>query len=256
MHFPPLIPAQFIAREKRFLMHVRLLDGEVNENLPRRSLDVGGQDLDTAHCPNTGSLKSIVDRPIARVWLSDHGAHTTRKLRYTAEVVEFDDGNLAVINTGRANDLAKEALTQRQIPALAGYTDVRMEAKWDAETRFDALLTKNDKKCWVEVKSSTLQLPPAVASFPDAVTTRGQKHLSVLMQAVAQGNAACQLYLVLRTGSSHFSPAGHIDPTYATLLAQAKAAGVTVLCHEAVFERAADGMPTTMALGKALEVVL
>ncbi|MFZ2586791.1 MAG: DNA/RNA nuclease SfsA, partial [Alphaproteobacteria bacterium] len=229
----------YLSREKRFFIHTN---------------------IGTAHCPNTGSMKSIIDRPIARIWLSDHGPDdtrpTTRKLRYTAEIAEFPDGTLAVINTARANDLAKEALTHRQTPSLASYSNVKMEAKWDAETRFDALLTQDQKRCWVEVKSSTLQLESNIASFPDSVSTRGQKHLQVLMQAVAQGDAAVQLYLVMRTGSSYFSPAAHIDATYATLLAQAQAAGVQVLCHEAAFTRDANGTPTEITLGKPLKVVL
>lgn len=249
MQLPTLIPAQFQSREKRFFIHT----------------SVG-----TAHCPNTGSLKTILDRPLARLWLADHGEDTSRKLRYTAEIAEFPDGTMAVINTARANELAKEALTQRQIPPLATYPDVRMEAKWDNHTRFDALLTKPSSslratgeaispptsQCWVEVKSSTLQLEGGIASFPDAVTTRGQKHLQVLMDAVTQGHAACQLYLVMRSGANHFAPATHIDPTYAGLLKQAHHAGVQVLAHQATFALGPQGQPTALTLGKSLEIVL
>lgn len=233
---PPLLPATYLAREKRFFLHT---------------------DIGTAHCPNTGSLKSILDVPVARVWLTDHGDTATRKLRYTAEVVELESGERVSIHTGRTNTLAEEALTGKAIPQLAAYTTVRREAKWDAHTRFDFHLSgPNLPPCWVEVKSVTLKQPSGAAAFPDAVSTRGQKHLATLMDAVRQGHRAVQLYLVPREGCSHFEPAAHIDPTYARLLAEAQAAGVEVLCHAATFTTGTDGAPTALSVGQPMEIML
>ncbi|MCP5404805.1 MAG: DNA/RNA nuclease SfsA [Pseudomonadaceae bacterium] len=232
----PLIPATHVSREKRFFIHT---------------------DIGTAHCPNTGSMKSILDVPIARVWLADHGEDSTRKLRYGAEVMELESGERVSIHTGRTNKLAEEALLDGTIAELAAYQDIRREARWDAATRFDFQLNGDGlPPCWVEVKSVTLKTDDGAAAFPDAVSTRGQKHLQTLMEAVAQGQRAVQLYIVAREGCSHFRPADEIDPTYAALLREAKAAGVDVLCYGTSFTTDTNGAPTAISVGKRMEIML
>ena len=228
----PLLASAFTSREKRFFMHTG---------------------LGTAHCANTGSLKSILDVPVKRVWLAEKDG--TGKLKYGAEVVELETGALVSINTHRTNLLAEEALTTGLIPELAGH-EVRREAKWDAETRFDFLLTSPaGAKTWVEVKSVTLR-HDGMAQFPDAVSTRGQKHLATLMQAVARGERAVQLYIVARNDCQSFAPAEHMDPAYATLLRQAQKAGVGVLAYAARFETAPDGRPTAISVDRKLPIGL
>jgi sugar fermentation stimulation protein A len=69
--------------------------------------------------------------------------------------------------------------------------------------------------------------------FPDAVTTRGQKHLRELTEMVESGNRAVLLFTVLHSGIEKVSAAHHIDAKYSLLLKQAQDAGVEVLCYKA-----------------------
>ena len=71
-------------------------------------------------------------------------------------------------------------------------------------------------------------LEGSVAEFPDAVSTRGQKHLRTLTDYVRQGGNAAILFLVQRDDCSVFS-ASAIDPTYVQLLHEASVAGVHIL---------------------------
>ncbi len=119
--------------------------------------------------------------------------------------------------------------------------------KYGAEnSRIDILLCSESKpNCYVEVKSVTLldekglqagdeDQKPGQGYFPDAVTTRGQKHLRELSEMAQTGSRAILLFTVLHSGIEKVSPAHHIDANYSQLLKIAQEAGVEVLCYKAV----------------------
>ena len=216
MHYPSaLTSAKFINRYKRFFVDARLENG----------------DIVTAHCPNTGSMRHCIGEgwPV----LLSHSDNPKRKLAYTLEFSQNPQGHWIGLNTGMANKLVEEALTQRKIPSLAGYNQVRREVKYAQNSRIDFLLSAEGMAdCYVEVKSVTL-LENGQGYFPDAVSTRGQKHLQDLMQMVDEGHRAVLLFLVQHEGIFNVSAAAHIDPVYADLLEQAKAHGVQVIALKA-----------------------
>lgn len=191
-------------REKRFFMH-------------------GTVEGQTAHCANTGSLKGVLEN-CSGVWVHDFGPGGTRKLQYSAEVCELKNGVLVGINTMRANGLARDALLAGMVPEVGPIDEIKVEAKWDAATRFD--LKFGD--WWGEVKNTTLA-EGAVAMFPDAKTERGRKHLGILTEIVEQGGKAIQIYVVPRTDVTSFKSADMIDPLYGEALRKAVKAGVLVV---------------------------
>ncbi|WP_345971990.1 DNA/RNA nuclease SfsA [Sulfurimonas diazotrophicus] len=224
----PLIPGTLIKRYKRFLADISLEDGSIV----------------TAHCPNSGSMKGYKEEGL-RVWLSESD-NPKRKLRYTWELVEDADGETVMVHAARANALAEEAVREGVVTELQGYDRLRREVKYGSQnSRIDLLLEKGDAKCFVEVKSVTLREGDTLM-FPDAVTTRGQKHLEELMEVKEKGDRAVLFFAVLREGGTHFEAAAHIDPAYASLLAQASDAGVEVLIYRAAFA------PEGVALGKRI----
>ncbi|GAA0787901.1 MULTISPECIES: DNA/RNA nuclease SfsA [Pseudomonadati] len=212
---PPLQHGRLIKRYKRFLTDIILDDGSEI----------------TIHCPNTGSMKNCL-YPGQSVWFSE-SANPKRKYPYTFEIMQSDEQHLIGINSGRANALAEEAINKGIISELNGYTSLQREVKYGEEnSRIDILLTGQDKpKCYIEIKSCTL-LEAGVGYFPDAVTTRGQKHLRELIQMVQQGHRAVLLFVVQHSGISVVKPAKHIDPLYADLLKQAIKLGVEVLAYQ------------------------
>ena len=218
MKFPdPLIPGTLIQRYKRFLADVELADGTTV----------------TAHCANSGSMLSVRE-PGSDVWLSP-ARNPDRKLRYTWELIRVGEA-LVGINTAHPNRLVEEAIEDGTIAQLAGYGVIRREVKYGRNSRIDLLLEADDRpKCYVEVKNVTLKRDknvPGRAEFPDAVTTRGAKHLVELTDMVDQGHRAVMMYLVQRPDCDLFSVAADIDPGYAAGLKAAMAAGVEVLCRE------------------------
>ena len=68
-----------------------------------------------------------------------------------------------------------------------------------------------------------------MAAFPDAVTTRGLRHLQELKQLVGRGVPTTLLYMVGRNDVDAVRPATEIDPKYSEALVQAEQAGVAII---------------------------
>ncbi|MDD2335354.1 MAG: DNA/RNA nuclease SfsA [Geobacteraceae bacterium] len=209
----PLYEATLIRRYKRFLADVRIPDGETI----------------TVHCPNSGSMKGCAE-PGSPVLLS-RSNNQKRKLSFTLELIRIN-GHWVGINTMRPNHLVREAISQGTIPELSGYHDIRSEVPYGTNSRIDLLLSGQSGSCYVEVKNVTL-LCGESALFPDAVTTRGQKHLRELMQVVQTGGRGVIFFVVQREDAQTFGPADSIDPNYGKLLRLAIQNGVEALAYQA-----------------------
>lgn len=178
----------------------------------------------TAHCTNSGSMKSCLEEG-AEVYLSPV-TDPKRKTRFTWEMIKIND-NWVGINTSVPNRLAFEFMKSNIIPGLEGFSEIRREVKYN-NSRLDIMATKPNETCFVEVKNVTLK-EGELALFPDAVTTRGQKHLQTLMELKQNGIRAVMLYVVQRIDVNAFAPAEDIDPMYAQLLRQAYSKGVEII---------------------------
>lgn len=233
--FESLESGVFSSRYKRFFVDVVRNDGSV----------------EVVHCANTGSMKSCL-LPEANVFTS-RSKNPNRKLQSSLELMELPDG-LACLNTARANDVMgalfqnffenKDLFSRNAFQGLdlfesdfGGFTQCDREAKYTKETRFDFGLSNGagQNTGWLEIKSVSLRLSEDVLAFPDAVTTRGQKHIEELTQLAIQGSRAFLLFVVMRasnlearTVARSFRAAHEIDSRYAALLSQAVEAGVQV----------------------------
>ncbi|KLN64166.1 MULTISPECIES: DNA/RNA nuclease SfsA [Vibrio] len=216
---PPLDSATLVKRYKRFLTDITLPDGSER----------------TIHCANTGAMTGCAT-PGNKVWYSTSD-NPKRKYPNSWELTETSQGHRICINTVRANQLAVEAIETGVIAELQGYDQLQTEVKYGNEnSRIDILLnSKNQPKCYIEVKSVTLldEELQGQGYFPDAVTTRGQKHLRELTEMVQSGSRAILLFTVLHSGIEKVSPALHIDAKYSQLLKYAQEQGVEVLCYKA-----------------------
>ncbi len=232
---PRLEAATLVKRYKRFLADITLPDGSER----------------TIHCANTGAMTGCADAGNT-VWYSTSD-NPKRKYPNSWELSETAAGHKICINTARANQLAVEAIESGVIEELQGYDQLQTEVKYGSEnSRIDILLnSKSRPNCYIEVKSVTL-LDDHVEGkgyFPDAVTTRGQKHLRELSEVRQNGDRAVLLFTVLHSGIEKVSAAHHIDAKYSQLLKTALEQGVEVLCYKAELS------DTEMRLVKAIEFI-
>ena len=225
----PLFEGTLLRRYKRFFTDIELSDGTVV----------------IAHTPNTGSMKqcAISGYPV----LISQTDNPKRKLKYTLELIRIGD-DWVDTHTQRTNRVVEEALRNGWVAGLEGYC-VQPEYKI-GDSRIDFYLEKGSEKVLVEVKNVTLCCQPNVACFPDAVTTRGQKHLRELLAAKKVGYRSIIFFLVQRGEVTEFSPADEIDPEYGRLLREAVAAGVEALAYKTVVT------PEENRVGEQIRVVL
>ena len=206
-----LIKGKLIKRYKRFFVDIKL-----------------GEEIVTAHCPNTGSMKGLLDDG-NEVFISKNN-DPKRKLKYTLEIIKIKK-NLVGVNTHFANKIAFHGLSNDLVKEVANNDSIKPEVFFDKETRFDFLVEKNKQKIFVEVKSVTLSREEKIAEFPDAVTSRGSKHLKTLISAIKKGYKSYLLFLVQIEGVESFKIAKDIDQKYYENYLLAKKAGVIFLAY-------------------------
>ena len=211
--YPKLTPGILVRRYKRFLADIQLSSGE----------------LITAHCPNTGPMIGVCAQG-SPVFVS-RSDNPKRKLAYTWEIIQVNKTWVG-INTSLPNKVIKLAIEQEAIPELkANYCQIKSEVPYGKErkSRIDLKLVEanNDQPIYIEIKNTTLA-ENNHALFPDTTTTRGQKHLSELMDLLPDARPI-MLYFINRKDCTHFSVGDAYDPTYGQLLRQAMKQGVEVL---------------------------
>ncbi len=208
MKFEQLIKGKLIRRYKRFLADVQLDTGEVI----------------VAHCTNSGSMKTCLEEgaPVYLTPVND----PKRKTKFTWELIYINNGWIG-INTSVPNKLAYEWVKSGIIDKLSGYTTVKREVKF-GDSRFDIYAENQREQCFVEVKNVTMKVD-SFARFPDAVTTRGLKHLETLLKVKQSGIRAVMLYVIQRMDVDYFGPARDIDPEYAKALLKVHQQGVEII---------------------------
>ena len=208
----------------------RLLQGALIKRYKRFFIDIKYKNkIITAHCPNSGSMMGLLDVGNT-VWfsLSDN---PKRKLKYTLEMIEVKNKKVG-INTLLTNKIVLEALKHKKINSLNKFNHIKTESKFSDGTRFDFLLSNDKEKCFLEVKNVTLLRENKIAEFPDAITSRGTKHLNELCNAKKKGYQSYILYLIQRENCDSFKIAKDIDEEYKIAFSKALKSGVKILCYD------------------------
>jgi len=206
-----LIKGKLVKRYKRFFTDIKL-----------------NQETIVAHCPNTGSMMGLLDEG-NEVFVSKND-DPKRKLKYTLEIIKVKK-NLVGVNTHFANKIAFHGLSNNLVKEVKNTNNIKPEIFFDKETRFDFLVEKDNQKTFVEVKNVTLSRKDKLAEFPDAVTSRGSKHLKTLIEATKKGYKTYLLFLVQIQGVTDFKIAKDIDKEYYENYKLAKKAGVKFLAY-------------------------
>ena len=202
-----LIKGKLIKRYKRFFVDIK-----VNSSII------------TAHCPNTGSMMGLLKEG-NEVWISKND-NPKRKLKYTLEIIKVNN-NLIGVNTHRANRIVEDGLKNKLFKEFKSIKNIKSEFKYSSDTRFDFLCDENI----IEVKNVTLNRVQELAEFPDAITTRGSKHLLKLIESINKGYNPFVLFLTQIENIKKFKIAKDVDLEYYENYLKAKKAGVNFLAY-------------------------
>ena len=222
-----LISGLFVKRYKRFFVDV-IIDKKIV----------------TAHCPNTGSMQGLLIKN-NKVWLTKSN-DPKRKLKYTLQIIE-SNGSKVGINTHLTNKIVLDALNNNKIKNFKS-VEIQTEVKFGDNTRFDFLITESNSKKFIEVKNVTLSRTNKLAEFPDAVTSRGAKHIDELIKAKNKGYDIYLMFVIQRDDCDQFSIARDIDPKYADLLSDAIKKKLNILCYDCKFS------PKGIKLNKQIKI--
>ena len=210
-----LISGIFIKRYKRFFVDVQI------ENK-----------LVTAHCPNTGSMLGLLNEG-NKVWLTKSD-NPNRKLKYTLQIIE-DNKSKVGVNTHLTNKIVLNALENNLIKEFSKDIKIKPEVRFGESTRFDFLISKKNYKAFIEVKNVTLKRKPKIAEFPDAITSRGAKHIHELIKASKKGYKIYIAFIIQREDCEQLSIASDIDPEYSQIFSKAIRNKLKVLCYDCKF---------------------
>ena len=210
-----LISGLFVKRYKRFFVDIKI-----------------NNKIITAHCPNTGSMMGLLKKG-NNVWISKSN-NPKRKLKYTLQIIE-DQKSKVGINTHLTNKIVFEALDKRTIKNFENLDKIQSEVKFGKNTRFDFLITAKYKKTFIEVKNVTLSREKKIAEFPDAITSRGLKHIEELLEANKKGYKIYLFFVIQRNDCNKFKLAKDIDPEYCELLLKAVKKNLKILCYDCKF---------------------
>ena len=224
-----LIKGKLVKRYKRFFADIKL-----------------NKEIVVAHCPNTGSMKGLLDEN-NEVFISKNN-DPKRKLKYTLEIIKVKN-KLIGVNTHFANKIAKHGLYNNLIDEFKNLKNIKPEVFFNKETRFDFLVEKNKQKIFVEIKNVTLLRDKNVAEFPDSITSRGSKHLLTLIDAIKKGFKSYVLFLVQIQGVEKFKIAEDIDKKYYENYLLAKKAGATFLAYRCKID------PKRITIEKKIEII-
>jgi len=190
--FETTATATFLHRPNRFVVTC-LLDGRA---LP-------------AYLPNPGRLRELL-LPGRKLYLAKNNG--TGAFTHTVVAVERD-GRPVMLHTHMANRVAEWLLRNGAVPGCEDAIIVRREAP-AGRSRFDFLIEQGGARCFMEVKSCTLFEGPT-AMFPDAVTSRGRRHLLELADMSKNGMAGKVIIIINSPGVRWFLPDYHTDPAFA-----------------------------------------
>ena len=202
MKYTEIVEAKFIERPNRFIANVEIEGNPV-----------------TVHVKNTGRCKELLVKG-ATVYL-EKAKNPERKTPYDLVAVETPIG-IINIDSQAPNAVVKEWLLKQD------YDKVIPEYKY-GNSRIDFYMEKGNEKYLMEVKGCTL-IKDGIGYFPDAPTERGVKHLRELSEAAKHGFKTAVAFVIQVEGVSEVRPNIDTHPEFGTALAEAKQAGVEVLC--------------------------
>ena len=210
-----LISGEFVKRYKRFFADIKINNKVV-----------------TAHCPNTGSMMGLLKKG-NKVWLSESN-NPKRKLKYTLQIIESEKSKVG-INTHLTNKIVFHALSSNLIKNFKNTDNIKQEVKFGENTRFDFMVSGNNKKSFIEVKNVTLSRKKGIAEFPDSVTARGLKHINELLRARKKGYEIFLLFIIQREDCKKLEIAKDIDFEYYKMLIKAVKKNLNVICYDCKF---------------------
>ena len=231
MKYRKTIEATFINRPNRFIANVEL-EGDIIQ----------------VHVKNTGRCRELLIPGVSVIL--EESDNLSRKTKYDLVCVKKNQ-NWINMDSQLPNKAAAEWIQGGGLfpEPVQVYTE-----KTYGNSRFDFYIESEKRKAFIEVKGVTLE-EEGIASFPDAPTIRGIKHLNELVKCMEDGYEAYVLFVIQMKGIHVFKPNWKTHKEFGDALIHAFEKGVTILAYDC--EVTEDSMnisnPVPVNLEKVME---
>ncbi len=205
----------FIEGEKTLATFRRRLNRFVAE------IEIDGK-VHLSHVPNTGRMAELLV-PGAKVIVRRIDG-PLRKTSFDLLFVYYKK-LLVAIDSKLPNQLLRVAFENKEIPYFKAYDQIKREVNY-RKSRFDFSLNNLTENVLIEAKCVTLVKEGGIASFPDAPTERGTRHVLELIQGVQEGIRGAVIFIIQRSDATCFTPNQAMDPLFADAVKRASAAGI------------------------------
>ncbi|SOC08616.1 sugar fermentation stimulation protein [Ureibacillus xyleni] len=218
MKYKQIVQGRLLKRVNRFIAEV-IINGSIER----------------VHVKNTGRLKELLYPENAVILeASDNPKRTTKY-----SIIAANKNNKWInIDSQAPNATTFEALKEGKIKEIGEVSLLKKEVTF-GDSRFDFYYEKGNERGFLEVKGVTLE-KDGVASFPDAPTLRGTKHVLEMCQAVQEGYKGIILFVIQMQGCKKFVPNQEMDANFAKALQQASQQGVKIIAYDSIVEE--DGL--------------
>ena len=224
MKYKKIVEGRFISRPNRFIAHVEICGRE-----------------EVCHVKNTGRCRELLTQG-AKVFLEESD-NPIRKTKYDLVAV-YKDEMLVNMDSQAPNKVFYEWGKNY----FGSNAIMRPETKYK-NSRFDCYIEVDKRKIFAEVKGVTLE-NDGVASFPDAPTERGVKHIEELIDAKESGYEAYIFFVIQMKGIKYFTPNYKTHRAFAEALKKAKSKGVNIVCVDCIVT------PETLVIDDFIEIRL
>lgn len=250
MQYANICPAVFLERPNRFTAIAGLCEPKKAGEVPGISQNISQKVV--CHVKNTGRCRELLI-PGTSVFLEHHpdAAQRGRKTEYSLISVYKEragglGGRLLINMDSQApNQAACEWLKKGGLGKISA---LKQEIRF-GNSRFDLAFRQGERDCFMEVKGVTLE-NNGVASFPDAPTERGLKHLLELREAARAGYGAYVLFVIQMKGVHAFTPNKSTHPAFAEALREISQDGVRILARDCIVTR------NSMDIDESVKVLL
>ena len=189
-------------------------------------MEIDGK-AETVHVKNTGRCKELLtDNATVYLSVSDN---PQRKTKY--DLIAVKKGELLInMDSQIPNDVCEKWLKKGFL--FSENVIIKREYTYK-KSRFDFYIEDGERKIFLEVKGCTLE-NNGIASFPDAPTERGVKHIKELISALDDGYEAYIFFVIQMKGVTEFRPNDINHKAFGVALREAKSKGVKILAYDSV----------------------
>ena len=229
MKYKNIKAAKFISRPNRFIAKVLINGSE-----------------EIVHVKNTGRCKELLTEGCT-VYLEESD-NPNRKTRYDLVAVEKLRGGKPPLLVNMVSQIPNAAAEEwlRKGEFFSEQTVIRREFTYGG-SRFDFRIEDGGKVSFLEVKGVTLE-NDGIASFPDAPTERGVKHIHELIRAHREGFGAYILFVVQMKEILELRPNDATHRAFGDALRLAEREGVKILAYDCIVT------PDSMTIDKPISI--